>query len=131
MNIEDLLFDLASKAIDLIQRESTLKDEDDRLDWTMDAMSLLGEYTDAQEQAVAPVMLDPSVDESSPDYQFLQQVINSSIPDMRDPEIGERLKNIANSENTSLIPFLKKAIASYRDAMTAMASQFLSNWGNA
>ena len=126
MNIEDLLFDLASKAIDLIQRESTLKDEDDRLDWTMDAMSLLGEYTDAQEQAVAPVTLDPIVDESSPDYQFLQQVINSSIPDMRDPEIGERLKNIANSENTSLIPFLKKAIASYRDAMTAMASLFLS-----
>lgn len=111
---------LARKALTLMADKAKTKTTIAILRWNKEALTLLG-------QSVPKA----KIDESNPDYQYLQSVIKRDLPDMNDPEIGNRMTDILNrnSENAAFLSYVQQAVAAYREALIAISKQFL--WGNA
>lgn len=111
---------LTRKALTLIAEKAKTKTSLAILRWNRDALALLGQR--------AP---KAQIDDSNPDYQYLQSVIKRELPDMNDPEIGNRMTDILNrnSENAAFLSYVQQAIAAYREALVAISKQYL--WGNA
>lgn len=111
---------LARKALTLIAEKAKTITTLAVLRWNKEALTLLG-------QAIPKA----KADESNPDYQYLQSVIKRELPDMNDPEIGNRMTDILkrNSENAAFLSYVQQAIAAYREALVAISNQYL--WGNA
>ncbi len=111
---------LTRKALTLIAQKAITKTTIAILRWNKEALTLLGQF-----------LPKPKADESSPDYQYLQSVIKHELPDMNDPDIGNRMTDILNrnSENAAFLSYVQQAVAAYREALLAISKQFL--WGNA
>ncbi|MBJ9961758.1 hypothetical protein I5730_14540 [Acinetobacter nosocomialis] len=111
---------LTRKALKLIAEKATTKTTMAVLRWNKEALALLG-------QAFPKI----KTDESNPDYQYLQSVIKRELPNMNDPDIGNRMTDILNrnSENSAFLSYVQQAVAAYREALLAASTQFL--WGNA
>lgn len=108
--------------ISLINEKPKLSGIKDRVSWNKRVFEYLNLLNN-------PVVT--SVDESNPDYQYLQSVIKRELSNMNDPEIGVRMTDILNrnSENSAFISYVQQAIAVYRESLISMSKQFL--WGRA
>lgn len=114
---------LASRAFILIKQKPLAITTIARMKWSSEVYALLGKYKPAPQ-------LEPKIDDH-PDYQYLQSVIKRELPNMNDPDIGNRMTDILNrnNENPAFISYVQQAIATYREAMISASNQFL--WGRA
>ena len=113
---------LLKQAIALIKEKPNAISPLAGIQWMKKAMDLLAQFF--------PPPVKDKIDESSPDYQYLQSVIKNELPDMNSPEIGNRMTEILNRnlENSALISYIQQAVESYKEALVAISKQFL--WGN-
>lgn len=90
---------ITQKAIALIQQRSKISSTLDTIKWTRSVMDLLKLRADSSK--------------NDGDYQYLIDVAESRLNDMRNAGIGSRIIEIIKENNASIFGYIKPAITSY------------------